>query len=194
MSHFDWPDVLYFQAKFGYVGKELKQAKLFQINRNCHFLISPLEGGLTPPCENVSPTYLYRRAYKQESPSQRFLPRHDWQKLPRGRRTTLLAPILSPPCVNCCWRLRRQKFSPKSHKLACSHAASWSLGDWTVHITTLQCFTQYLHNNDFFDLYSTTQADFQSTVNVLDFITPLFPRLLLQQNVSSIQVENFRYS
>ena len=77
MSHFDWPDVLYFQAKFGYVGKELKQAKLFQINRNCHFLISPLEGGLTPPCENVSPTYLYRRAYKQESPSQRFLPRHD---------------------------------------------------------------------------------------------------------------------
>ena len=31
------------------VGKELKQAKLFQINRNCHVLISPLGGGLAPP-------------------------------------------------------------------------------------------------------------------------------------------------
>ena len=46
MSHFNCPDVSYFQAKFGLVGKELKQAKLFQINRNYHVLISPLRGSL----------------------------------------------------------------------------------------------------------------------------------------------------
>ena len=41
------------------VGKELKQAKLFQINRNCHVLISPLGGGLAPPwMENSTSTAL----------------------------------------------------------------------------------------------------------------------------------------
>ena len=36
------------------VGKELKQAKLFSINRNCHVLISPLGGCLAPPCCVIS--------------------------------------------------------------------------------------------------------------------------------------------
>ena len=41
----------------------------------------------------------YRRAYKQASPTQLFLPGHDWQKILRGR-TTFLAPILPPACVD----------------------------------------------------------------------------------------------
>ena len=41
------------------VGKELKQAKLFQINQNCHVLISPLGGGLALPwMENSTSTAL----------------------------------------------------------------------------------------------------------------------------------------
>ena len=57
MSHFDWRDVLYFQAKFGW--ERVKASKLFQINRNCHVLISPLGGGLAPPwMENSTSTAL----------------------------------------------------------------------------------------------------------------------------------------
>ena len=41
----------------------------------------------------------YRRAYKQASPTQLFLPGHDWQKILRGR-TTFFAPILPPACVD----------------------------------------------------------------------------------------------
>ena len=43
-------DLMFCISRPSLVGKEIKQAKLFQINRNCHVLISPLGAGLAPPC------------------------------------------------------------------------------------------------------------------------------------------------
>ena len=121
----------------------------------------------------------YRRAYKQASPTQRFLPGGPLSSPQSSRRLVMTAPP--------------QKTFPEFAQVGLH--TSGSSGDWTVHIATSQFFYTLLHNNDFFDLFSTPQADFQSTVkSILGFIIPLFPRLLLQQHVSSIQVENFRYS
>ena len=138
------------------------------------------------PLSHIMSTY--RRAYTV-SPTQRFLPGHDWQKLLRGRRTTFLAPILSPACVDgsAAKTVPRTRTSWPARK----RKLGW-LNSTHYNITI---FYTLLHNKDFFDLHSTPQADFQSTVkSILGFIIPLFPRLLLQQHVSSIQVENFRYS
>ena len=90
----------------------------------------------------------YRRAYKQAFPTQRFLPGEPLSSPQSSRRLVMTAP---PP-----------KIFPEFAQVGLHASGSW--GDWTVHITTSQFFYTLLHNNDFFDLYSTPQADFQSTV------------------------------
>ena len=67
------------------VGKELKQAKLFQINRNCHLLISPLGGGLAPPwMENSTSTAL-----------KHLFPVDPWAKFKRRIFSPLLSSFMS---------------------------------------------------------------------------------------------------
>ena len=69
----------------------------------------------------------YRRAYKQASPTQRFLPGEPLSSPQSSRRLVMTAPP--------------QKTFPEFAQVGLH--ASGSSGDWTVHIATSQFFTLY---------------------------------------------------
>ena len=92
----------------------------------------------------------------------------------RGRRTTFLAPILSPTCVD--------GFSPNSHKLACSQAEVRVIEQYTLqHHNVLHNTCTTTVSLTFTQLH---KPIFSRPWKVYLVITPL--RLLLQQHASPI--------
>ena len=53
MSDFDWPDVSYFQAKFGW--ERVKASKVILNYSKLSRFDKPFGGGLAPPCMNTKP-------------------------------------------------------------------------------------------------------------------------------------------